>query len=155
VPGIEVRRSFNWLRLAPHIRTQPYAVCPLVPGVTRIPGTDFAISLEMLENPETTRPADYVYNSRMGSIDWNRLSGPLELRNWRPGDQYQPMGIPSAKKIKTLFQQARIPVWERAQWPVLTDAESIVWARRFGAAAAVAALPGSPRILAVGELEVR
>jgi tRNA(Ile)-lysidine synthase len=155
LPGIEVRRSFDCLRFAPHTQVEPYAVCPLVPGVTRIPGTDVAISLEMLENLETTRPADYVYNSRMGSIDWNRLSGPLELRNWRPGDQYQPMGIPAAKKIKTLFQQARIPVWERAQWPVLTDAESIVWARRFGTAAAVTALPGSPRILAVGELEVR
>jgi tRNA(Ile)-lysidine synthase len=155
IPGIEVRRSFDCLRFAPDMQVEPYAVCPLVPGVTRIPGTDFAISLEMLENSETTCPPNYVYNSRMGSIDWNRLSGPLELRNWRPGDQYQPMGIPAAKKIKTLFQQARIPVWERAQWPVLTDAESIVWARRFGTAAAVTALPGSPRILAVGELEVR
>jgi tRNA(Ile)-lysidine synthase len=155
IPGIEVRRSFDCLRFAPNTHVEPYAVCPLVPGVTCIPGTDFAISLEMLENSETTCPPNYVYNNRMGSIDWNRLSGPLELRNWRPGDQYQPMGIPAAKKIKTLFQQARIPVWERAQWPVLTDAESIVWARRFGTAAAVTALPGSPRILAVGELEVR
>jgi tRNA(Ile)-lysidine synthase len=114
-----------------------------------------AISLEMLENPETTSSPENVYNNWVGGIDWNRLSGPLQLRNWRPGDQYQPRGVPAAKKIKTLFQQARIPVWERAQWPVLTAAESIVWARRFGAAAAVAAGPGSSRILAVGELEVR
>jgi tRNA(Ile)-lysidine synthase len=91
----------------------------------------------------------------MGGLDWNRLSGPLELRNWRPGDQYQPMGMPAAKKIKTLFQQARIPVWERAQWPVLTDAESIVWARRFGTAAAVTAGVEISRVLAVNELEVR
>ena len=130
-------------------------MCPAVPGITRIPGTDFAISLELLENSETTRSPDNVYNSEMGCLDWNRLSGPLELRNWRPGDQYQPMGIPAAKKIKMLFHQARIPVWERAQWPVLTDAESIVWARRFGTAAAVTAGIGSSRILAVGELEVR
>jgi tRNA(Ile)-lysidine synthase len=128
-------------------------LCPAVPGVTRIPGTDFGISLELLENPETTRLPDSVYNSVMGCLDWNRLSGPLELRNWRPGDQYQPMGIPAAKKIKALFQQARIPVWERAQWPVLTDAKSIVWVRRFGAAAAVTAGIGSSRVLAVGELE--
>jgi tRNA(Ile)-lysidine synthase len=91
----------------------------------------------------------------MGCLDWNRLSGLLELRNWRPGDQYQPMGMPAAKKIKTLFQQARIPVWERAQWPVLTDAKSIVWVRRFGTAAGVTAGIESSRVLAVGELEVR
>jgi tRNA(Ile)-lysidine synthetase-like protein len=65
------------------------------------------------------------------------------------------MGMPAAKKIKTLFQQARIPVWERAQWPVLTDAESIVWARRFGTAAAVTAGVEISRVLAVNELEVR
>jgi hypothetical protein len=65
------------------------------------------------------------------------------------------MGIPAARKIKTLFQQARIPVWERAQWPVLMDAESIVWVRRFGTAAGVAAGSESSRVLAVGELKVR
>ena len=155
LPGLEVRRSFDWLRLAPPTPTDPYALQPAVPGVTRVPGTDFAISLELLENSETTRFADNVYNSEVGCLDWNRLSGPLKLRNWRPGDQYQPTGIPAAKKIKTLFQKARVPVWERAQWPVLTDAESIVWVRRFGTAAAVTAGIGSSKVLAVGELAVR
>ena len=155
LPGLEVRRSFDWLRLAPPTPTDPYALQPAVPGVTRVPGTDFAISLELLENSETTRFADNVYNSEVGCLDWNRLSGPLELRNWRPGDQYQPTGIPAAKKVKTLFQKACIPVWERAQWPVLTDAESIVWVRRFGTAAAVTAGIGSSKVLAVGELAVR
>jgi tRNA(Ile)-lysidine synthase len=155
LPGLEVRRSFDWLRLAPGTLPEAYSLCPAVPGITRIPGTDSAISLELLENLDTSRSPDNVYNSQMGCLDWNRLSGPLELRNWRPGDQYQPMGTPAAKKIKTLFQQARNHVWERAQWPVLTDAESIVWAHRFGTAAAVTAGTGSSRILAVGELEVR
>jgi tRNA(Ile)-lysidine synthase len=154
LPGLEVRRSFDWLRFATGAPADPYAFCPSVPGITGVPGTDFAISLEMLESLETTRSPDNVYNSHMGCLDWNRLSGPLELRNWRPGDQYQPMGVPVAKKIKTLFQQARIPVWERAQWPVLTDAESIVWARRFGTAAAVTAASGSSSVLAVREVDI-
>ena len=155
LPRLEVRRSFDRLRFAAAGHPDGYSLAPALPGITPIPGTKLALCLEMLENPETSASPRNVYNTQMGCLDWNRLSGPLELRNWRPGDQYQPMGIPAAKKIKTLFQQARIPVWERAQWPVLTDAESIVWARRFGTAAAVTALPGSPRILAVGELEVR
>jgi tRNA(Ile)-lysidine synthase len=155
LPGIEVRRSFDWLYFAPAAPSPDYSVCAAVPGVTRIPGTDLAISLELLENPATTEFPDNVYNGEVGCLDWNRVSGPLKLRNWRPGDQYQPVGIPAAKKIKTLFQQARIPVWERALWPVLTDAESIVWVRRFGTAAAVAAGIGSSKVLAVGELEIR
>ena len=155
LPGIEVQRSFDWLRLAPDAPDGAYTLRPAVPGITRIPGTDLAISLELLENSETTRLPNTVYNSQMGCLDWNRLSGTLELRSWRPGDQYQPMGFSAAKKIKALFQQARIPAWERAQWPVLTDAESIVWTRRFGTAAAVTAGIESSKVLAVGELEVR
>ncbi len=155
LPGIEVRRSFDWLYFGSAAPADGYSVWAAVPGITRIPGTDLAISLELFENPETTRFSDSVYNGVVGCLDWNRLSGPLELRSWRPGDQYQPVGIPAAKKIKTLFQEARIPVWERAQWPVLTDAESIVWVRRFGTAARVTAGIESSRVLAVGELEVR
>jgi tRNA(Ile)-lysidine synthase len=155
LPGIAVQRSFDWLRLAPDAPDGAYTLRPAVPGITRIPGTDLAISLELLENSETTRLPNTVYNSQMGCLDWNRLSGTLELRSWRPGDQYQPMGFSAAKKIKALFQQARIPAWERAQWPVLTDAESIVWTRRFGTAAAVTAGIESSKVLAVGELEVR
>src|ERR1019366_1922465 len=58
LPGLEGRRSFDWLRLAPPTPTDPYALQPAVPGVTRVPGTDFAISLELLENSATTRFAE-------------------------------------------------------------------------------------------------
>jgi tRNA(Ile)-lysidine synthase len=156
LPGIEVRRSFDWLYFASAAPAIAYSVRPAVSGITLVPGTNLAISLELLDKSETTRfPDNVYYNDEVGCLDWNRLSGPLELRSWRPGDQYQPVGIPAPKKIKTLFQQARIPVWERAQWPVLTDAESIVWARRFGTAAGVTAGIESSRVLAVGELKVR
>jgi tRNA(Ile)-lysidine synthase len=155
LPGIEVRRSFDWLCFASAAPAVAYSLRPAVSGITLVPGTDWAISLELRESPETTQFLDNVYNGEVGCLDWNRLSGPLELRSWRPGDQYQPVGIPAAKKIKTLFQQARIPVWERAQWPVLTDAESIVWVRRFGTAAGATAGIESSRVLAVGELKVR
>jgi tRNA(Ile)-lysidine synthase len=155
LPGLEVRRSFDWLRFASGAPVGAYSVRPVLPGITLVPGADWAISLELVENSETTRFPDNVYNGEVGCLDWSRLSGPLELRSWQPGDQYQPVGIPAAKKIKALFQQARIPVWERAQWPVLTDAESIVWVRRFGTAARVAAGIESSRVLAVGEVEVR
>jgi len=155
LPGLEVVRSFDEMRFGLGRERRPFISYVNVPGLTRVPGTNLCISLEMIEKPETSSLPDHVYNSQMGCIDWNRLSGPLKLRNWQPGDQYHPMGVPATIKIKTLFQQARIPVWERTQWPVLTDSESIVWTRRFGAATAVAAWAGSSKILAVSEVESR
>jgi tRNA(Ile)-lysidine synthase len=74
------------------------------------------------------------------------------FRSWRPGDRYRPNGHSNEAKIKTLFHQARIPVWERAQWPVLASGDSIVWTRQFGPAQAVAAGPASTRILEIREI---
>jgi len=155
VRGLDVRRSFDWLRLGVPVARKPYSLMPLVPGITQIPGASFGISLELLENSETSGLPENVYNTEMGCLDWKRMSGSLELRNWRFGDQYQPMGISGAEKIKTLFQLQRIPVWERAQWPVLTDGASIVWTRRFGASAAFAAGPESTVVLKIGEVTNR
>jgi tRNA(Ile)-lysidine synthase len=159
VPGLDILRSFEWLRFGPPGASAAekrsarvnYRVPASVPGTVRVPGTEIAICLELIEKSETSEAADSVYNNEMGCLDWRSLSGSLEVRNWQPGDQYQPVGNTGKEKIKTLFQQARIPLWERGQWPVLIDGDSIVWARRFGAASEFAAHAGTKVILRVRE----
>jgi tRNA(Ile)-lysidine synthase len=152
--GLEVLRSFGWLRFdVPRPRSGGYRMAAPVPGKLRIPGSRLVISLELIEKPKTVGASDYVYNGGMGGLEWACLSGSLAVRNWQPGDRYQPAGCTGEEKIKTLFQHARIPLWERRQWPVLLDGESIVWVRRFGAAAGVAANPGSKSILRIQETE--
>ena len=138
LPGVEVIRSFDWLlffRAGEHpFRRLPYSLVVSPPAVVEIPDAGTEISLELIENPVTRRGSPYVYNVEMGCIDWPRVSGSLELRNWRPGDRYHPIGHTGEEKIKSLFQKARVPVWERSGWPVLTDRSGIVWTRRFGPA---------------------
>ena len=90
----------------------------------------------------------------MARVNWRLVTGPLELRNWRPGDQYQPQGTSGTKKIKTLFQKFRVPLWERRHWPVLTSGPSIVWARRFGPASVFAAGPDSREVLTIREMRI-
>jgi len=84
-----------------------------------------------------------------------RCAGSLFLRNWRPGDTFQSsanQGRSGTEKIKTLFQEFRIPLWERRTWPVVTQGNSIVWTRRFGAASEFAAGPESRKILVIKEV---
>jgi tRNA(Ile)-lysidine synthase len=154
VPGLEVLRSFDWLRLA-RLPAAPcstsYRIPATIPGALRPPGSAYAISLEMIENPETFAAFESVYNNGVGCLDWRRLSSSLELRNWMPGDRYQPSGSSGIEKIKTLFQRARIPVWERRGWPVLCDGPVIVWTRRFGPSALVVANSSSTLILRIRE----
>lgn len=154
MPALAVVRSFDWLRFAPPVpRPESYRLPAQVPGQLRIPGCSLVLCLELIEKPETLDPSVYVYNEVMGSLEWPRLSTFLEVRNWQPGDRYRPAGSTGEQKIKTLFQHARIPLWERVHWPVLVDGESIVWARRFGAAAGFAANSGSRSILRIREME--
>jgi tRNA(Ile)-lysidine synthase len=155
-PGLDICRSFEWLRFSQpqgnHRLEGGYQLAAAIPGILPVPGTTLAFSLELIEKAETSEGSNNVYNNGVGCLDWQRLSGSLELRNWRPGDQYQPAGSTGKEKIKTLFQQARIPLWERRHWPVLTNGASIVWVRLFGPAAEFAASAGSRLILKVREV---
>jgi tRNA(Ile)-lysidine synthase len=60
--------------------------------------------------------------------------GSLAVRNWEPGDQLHRAGHQGAEKIKSLFQEYRVPLWQRRHWPVLVFGNEIVWARLFGCA---------------------
>jgi tRNA(Ile)-lysidine synthase len=152
-PGIGVTRSFDWIRFAPP-QTPPvgWQIPAAVPGRMRVPAAGLEIHLELIENRGTDRASGCVYNGEVGCVDGHLVSGDLVLRNWRPGDRYRPMGHSNEAKIKALFHQARIPIWERAQWPVLACGGSIVWTRRFGPAQAVAAGPACTRVLQIREV---
>ena len=149
-PGIDVIRSLDWLRFAPAgsllRQHRTYRFPAPVPGSIELPGSRGSIHLELIEKSTSD---DRVYNSSTDWLDWRKLSGPLELRNWRPGDQYQPEGKSGEVKIKTLFLEERIPLWERGRWPVLLDGELIVWARRFGPAVRFAAGDGARTVLTI------
>jgi tRNA(Ile)-lysidine synthase len=152
LPGIEIHHSLDWIRFSrPGTQGASYSFTPEIPGATHPPGADFMIRMELIEKSETSAAPDYVYNGDMACLDWGRLSGPPLLRNWRPGDRYRPAGADTEQKLKYLFQDARVPSWERRTWPVLTDGGVIVWARRFGAAAQYAADAGSKVVLRIRE----
>jgi tRNA(Ile)-lysidine synthase len=159
IPDLDVYRSFDWLRLAPpgidSRLERDFETDLTIPGRTEVPGRQLTIEMELVDNPG-------VYNSEVGVLDWEQCTGSpsfqgLKLRNWRPGDQYQPHGRTAAEKIKTLFQERRVPLWERRTWPVVelgngAMGNTIVWSRRFGVAGKFAAGPGSGKILTIREV---
>ena len=73
----------------------------------------------------------------------------LQVRNWRPGDQILLPGGGHPRKLKTLFQEHRILLWERRHWPVLVAGERILWVRRFAVAAEFAATVEGRQLLRV------
>jgi tRNA(Ile)-lysidine synthase len=152
-PGVDVLRSFDWVRLAPPgsygAGDRDYELPAPVPGNVELPGGRSSLRLEL--QPEAGG-AGSAYNKDGTELDWGRISGGLRIRNWRPGDRYRPVGHAGDTKIKFLFQEARIPLWERRGWPVLTCGDSIVWSARFGPAAEFAVSGETRSVLRVREL---
>ncbi len=152
IPDLDIYRSFDWLRLAPvgydSRLARDFEVPLAVPGVTEVSGRPIIIETELLGFRD-------VYTKELENgghwFDADRCSGALELRNWRPGDRYQALGRPDAEKIKSLFQEFRVPLWERRNWPVITQNGAIVWSRRFGVAREFAADPQSRRVVGIRE----
>ncbi len=150
LPGLDIYRSFDWLRLAPigyDSRLPRDFEFPLrVPGLTEVPERRLTIEMELVTNVR-------VYNRQMDALDWERCAGSLMLRNWRPGDSYTPKNCAKpGPKIKTLFQENRIPLWDRRTWPVVVKGDSILWTRQFGVAEEFAATPESRQILSIREV---
>ncbi|MDQ6707399.1 MAG: tRNA lysidine(34) synthetase TilS [Acidobacteriota bacterium] len=149
IPGLDVRRSFEWIRLAPpRANNADFEYAASVPGRITLPGAGSVIDLKL-------EAAESIYNEAVNCLDWVGLgdypSGSLAVRNWRPGDRYRRVGHAGEEKIKQLFQESRIPVWLRRSWPVLTFRNRIVWSRQFGPGADFAATPATRTVLVIGE----
>ena len=98
-----------------------------VRGVTaiRVPELKRCFHLKVIDWPDAQRDTEV----ECVALDADLLRPPLILRNWRPGDAYRPRGGRTAKKLKRLFLEQRIPLEERASWPVLESDGRIVWVR--------------------------
>jgi len=116
LPGVDVMRSFEWLRFSPYLGPQPadesrdWHIAIDGPGVYSTPAGDRVVIRGYTEE------------------DWGKS---LILRNWRPGDTISLEGR-EATKVKQLFQERRVPLWERRGWPVIERDGLIVWAGKFG-----------------------
>jgi tRNA(Ile)-lysidine synthase len=166
VPGVDILRSFDLVRFAtPAAGSVPRDFeMPLgVPGTVAEPHIGPLLSLELIERQAAigfvTEP---MHGTLKTDLDWKRIQAALGygessraerlvLRNWRPGDAYQRVGDQHEHKLKALFHESRIPLWERRGWPVITAAGRIAWSREFGPAADMAPDPDTRMVLRITE----
>lgn len=96
-----------------------------------IPELGRSLCLKLIDWP--MRQRDTRYDNCV--LDAERLTSPLVIRNWRPGDAYRPYGRRQPRKLKQMFLGRRVAVTDRALWPVLTSAGRVAWAERMPPAA--------------------
>ncbi len=112
-----------------------------------IPEIGKRLWLKVIDWPSGARDTSIL----TAALDRELLRPPLLFRNWRPGDAYLPTGRQSVRKMKRLFQDYRIPVRERRDWPVLTSGGKLVWAGKLPVAKEFAANENTRAAVAIAE----
>lgn len=122
---------------------------PAGDGAVTLPGLTVTRSLDWLRLAGPAAP-EYRYTEKvLLDLDGDRLQGPLRVRAWQPGDRFQPEGHAEPLLVKNLFQTARIPLWQRKNWPIITDGVNVVWVYRFGTDAKLVASGNTRNILRI------
>jgi len=60
-------------------------------------------------------------------VDADRLTFPLTVRRWQPGDRFRPLGMAGTKKVSDFLTDEKIPAHQRATIRVLLSGDEIVW----------------------------
>jgi len=151
--GIEIELPNGWLarridtddvELARAENTQPsdYEYAVTIPGEVQIVPVRTLVRLTIVRGEQSRE----MYNPA-SLLDASRLSQPLVLRNWRPGDRMQPLNRGSEEKLKRLFQEKKIPASDRPHWPVLVSSDRIVWVKDLGVASDFAAVQDAEAVM--------
>jgi tRNA(Ile)-lysidine synthase len=78
-----------------------------------------------------------------------RITLPLEVRAWRPGDRFWPQGARSPKKLQDFLVDAKIPRWLRPHLLLVTSAGEIIWVPGLRLAEPAKVLPANRDILEI------
>lgn len=137
LPGVDVMRSFDWVRFAKYdpLENEDRLALRNREVQLEVPGEATAADGSRIVLEFTCGGSDTV-KAACDAVCWNPVveSGDWVLRSWRPGDCYRPAGWAAPRKLKELFQEHRVPLWDRGAWPIITLDSKIVWARDFGPA---------------------
>ena len=121
-----VKRVYDRLIFSESKPQTPERFCYIIekPGVFDLETLGCAIQLEEVERkilPELkTSPW-------AACLDADRITYPLTLRNFRPGDRFVPLGMTGHKKLKSFFIDMKIPSHVRARLPILLQGNELIW----------------------------
>ncbi len=125
--GLAMQSTNDWLNIGPlensatPVETPDYEYKLRVPGTTSIPG--WIITAETVLStidPRTLAPTAALF-------DAGEMGNSLVVRNRRPGDYFQPLGMSGRKKLKDLFIDLKIPRELRTSTPLLASEKGILW----------------------------
>ena len=123
--GLVVTKVYDRLEMSMNeSEPQNYQYTLEGPGCYHIDEIDRTLTLTLIEN------RGLMYKNPDESIsflDADKIHFPVLVRNFRPGDQFIPLGMTGHKKVKDFFIDLKVPDKERYSVPVLIYGKTPVW----------------------------
>jgi tRNA(Ile)-lysidine synthase len=104
---------------------KPFAYEVDKPQEVLIRETGERISFKKFKMPSES--PQFLKDKNPARVDFDKLAWPLVIRNLRPGDRFQPLGLKGSKKVSRFFIDRKIPKTLRSRLPLVLSGGKIVW----------------------------
>jgi tRNA(Ile)-lysidine synthase len=95
-----------------------------IPGETRVTELNLMLTTELTMTPQSWGNV----NAWESYLNPDEFQLPAEIRFWRPGDAFRPLGAGGTQKLHDFFINLKIPRYQRSKIPLLVDAQGrIAW----------------------------
>jgi tRNA(Ile)-lysidine synthase len=123
---IRIRKDYDALVFGLVKDTQAQGFCCFLdgPGTFYLDALRCTISLEEMVKSALTEMNASPWTAFLSA---EKLAYPLMIRNFLPGDRFVPLGMSGHKKLKDFFIDLKLSSRARAQIPILTHSNRIVW----------------------------
>jgi tRNA(Ile)-lysidine synthase len=115
-------------------------------GISYLEALECTISIE---EKETAKLPDTYTSPWTAYLNADRITFPVVVRNFRPGDRFVPFGMSGHKKLKDFFIDLKIPAEDRARIPILTHDNSPVWVCGFRIDDRYKVMPDTEKVLKI------
>ncbi len=86
-----------------------------------------ALPFELEVTPLRELPKSLDRDDHVAYLDPEKLQFPVEIRVWKDGDRFRPLGMKGSKLVSDLLTDLKVPLHEKAYTYVLLSGEEIAW----------------------------
>lgn len=83
------------------------------------------------------------------ALDLDRVTFPVTVRHWGPGDRFRPLGMKQMKKISDFLIDLKIPVTEKEKVLLMLSGDEVMWVMGFRIDDRYRVTSGTGRILVI------
>ena len=143
--GVDVSIEGDWIvfrsRAVPEVPEWEGAELPC-PGILAIHHPEWKIEATRMEQPGCAG-LDLAADPWTVRIDPDRIRLPLTLRKRKAGDKFLPHGMPGQVSLNDFLSSHHLSFSERDHWPLVCDADGIIWIPGFRLKKGIDATDGS------------